>query len=78
MYFYTIDSDGTARSEWILPQVKSDLVGTFVLSTFSPTIDQALTESNPLDNRKVVKEGVLSWRLRQDKKWSYSFVVVYR
>ena len=34
--------------------------------------------NNPLDNRKVVREGLLSWRLKQDKKWSYSCVVIFR
>merc|ERR1711971_436531 len=31
-----------------------------------------------LDNRRFVKEGVLSWRLRDTKKWSVSCVVLTR
>merc|ERR1711997_1241574 len=31
-----------------------------------------------LDNRRFVKEGVLSWRLRDTKKWSVSCVLLTR
>ena len=42
-----------------------------------PAVTQS-REVNLLDKTPVLKEGVLSWRLRDKKKWSFSFVVVSR
>jgi hypothetical protein len=42
-----------------------------------PTVTQS-REVSLLDKTPVLKEGVLSWRLRDKKKWCFSFVVVSR
>jgi len=88
LYFYTHDHvTGMARSEWTLPKIHltdfSDATAEDEIpdSSIGPhTFHSPVSPHsvNPLDNRKVVKEGVLSWRLKQDKKWSISCIVIYR